>query len=108
LIAQFVFKGYGDCGSCHHSPTGGGLPNRWGRESLDVAFDTGVGWGNQGVSYDPATPVELKADFGLDLRLLPLYIIQLMPHFAGSSAAPSSSRSGGGAISAELRLLRCM
>ena len=35
---QFVFKGYGDCGSCHHSPSGGGFPNRWGRESLGVTF----------------------------------------------------------------------
>jgi hypothetical protein len=71
---QFAFKGLGDCGSCHHSPTGGGLPNRWGRESLDVTFDTGVGWGNDDLAYDRAAPGTLKLDLGLDVRLLPLYV----------------------------------
>jgi hypothetical protein len=50
------------------------LPNRWGRESLDVAFDTGVGWGNEDLAYDRAAPGTLKLDFGLDVRLVPLYV----------------------------------
>jgi hypothetical protein len=72
---QFVFKGLGDCGSCHHSPTGGGLPNRWGRESLDVTFgkDWDVGPANQDLAYDPAHPTDIKVDLGVDLRLVPLF-----------------------------------
>jgi hypothetical protein len=72
---QFVFKGLGDCGSCHHSPYGGGLPNRWGRESLDVTFgkDSGVGFGNDDLTYDPAHPTDIKVDLGVDLRLVPIY-----------------------------------
>jgi len=72
---QFVFKGYGDCGSCHHSPTGGGLANRWGLESLDVSFgaDSGPGWGNQALTAEAANPYQLKVDLGLDIRLLPIF-----------------------------------
>jgi hypothetical protein len=72
---QFVFKGLGDCGSCHHSPYGGGLPNRWGRESLDVTFgkESDVGFGNDDLTYDPAHPTDIKVDLGVDLRLVPMY-----------------------------------
>ncbi len=72
---QFVFKGYGDCGSCHHSPSGGGFPNRWGRESLDVTFgkDSGLGPVNDDLTYDAARATELKVDLGADLRLVPLF-----------------------------------
>jgi len=71
---QFVFKGYGDCNSCHHSPTGGGLPSRWGLESLNVSWgaDSGPGWGNQDLTPDAANPYQPKVDLGLDVRLLPL------------------------------------
>jgi hypothetical protein len=72
---QFVFKGLGDCGSCHHSPSGGGFPNRWGRESLDVTFgkDSGVGFGNEDLTYDPARPSRLAVDLGVDVRLVPMF-----------------------------------
>jgi hypothetical protein len=72
---QFTLKGYGDCGTCHHSPTGGGLPNRWGRESLDVSFgkDWGLGFANDDLSYDAKNQTELKVDLGVDVRLLALY-----------------------------------
>ena len=72
---QFTLKGLGDCGSCHHSPYGGGLPNRWGRESLDVAFgkDSGIGPVNDDLTYDEAQPMQLKLDLGADVRLVPLF-----------------------------------
>jgi hypothetical protein len=72
---QFVFKGLGDCGSCHHSPSGGGFPNRWGRESLDVTFGPGSGLGpvNDDLTFDPAHPNDVRVDLGADLRLLPLF-----------------------------------
>jgi len=71
---QFVFKGYGDCSSCHHSPSGGGLPNRWGLETLSVSWgaDSDPGWGNQDLTPDAANPYQPKVDLGLDVRLLPL------------------------------------
>lgn len=72
---QFVFKGNGDCGSCHHSPSGGGFPNRWGRESLDVSFgkDWGLGPANDDLAYDPANPAGFAIDLGADVRLVPLF-----------------------------------
>lgn len=72
---QFVFKGYGDCGSCHHSPSGGGFPNRWGLESIGVTFGAGSELGplNDDLSFEPGKPAELKVDLGADLRLLPLF-----------------------------------
>jgi hypothetical protein len=72
---QFVFKGVGDCGSCHHSPSGGGFPNRWGRESLDVSFGESASIGplNDDLAYDPAHPNDLRVDLGADFRLLPLF-----------------------------------
>jgi hypothetical protein len=72
---QFVFKGYGDCGSCHHSPTGGGFANRWGRESLDVTFgkDLDLGPLNEDLAVDPNRPGALHVDLGADVRLLPLF-----------------------------------
>ena len=69
---QFVFKGYGDCNSCHHSPTGGGLPNRWGIDSLNPSFGGNLEWGNQDLTYDAAAPAALKVDLGADIRLMPL------------------------------------
>jgi hypothetical protein len=69
---QFVFKGDGDCNSCHHSPTGGGLPNRWGLDSLSPSFGGSLDWANQDLSYDVAAPSVLKVDLGADLRLMPL------------------------------------
>jgi hypothetical protein len=69
---QFVFKGYGDCNSCHHSPTGGGLPNRWGLDSLTPSFGGSLDWGNQDLTNDPAGPAALKVDLGADVRLMPL------------------------------------
>jgi len=72
---QFVFKGYGDCGSCHHSPSGGGFPNRWGRESLDPSFgkDWGLGPLNDDLARDPAHPNDVHVDLGADIRLMPLF-----------------------------------
>ena len=72
---QFVFKGLGDCGSCHHSASGGGLPNRWGRESLDVTWgkDAGLGFANDDLTYDPAHAGELGVDLGADVRLVPIF-----------------------------------
>jgi hypothetical protein len=72
---QFVFKGNGDCASCHHSPTGGGFPNRWGRESLDVSFgqDWEAGPVNQDLTYDPANPGDFAIDLGADIRIVPLF-----------------------------------
>lgn len=70
---QLTFKGYGTCGDCHHAATGGGLPNSWGRSSLDVSSSFGRSdWGNQDLTYDPAAPLRPKADLGIDVRLLPL------------------------------------
>jgi hypothetical protein len=73
---QFAFKGYGTCNACHHSPSGGGLPNRYGLDTLDVTFGAGSsgGWGNQDLSYDASAPAALKVDLGLDVRLLPLFV----------------------------------
>jgi hypothetical protein len=72
---QFTFKGYGDCSACHHSPSGGGFPNRWGRESIDVSFgkDAGPGFGNDDLAYDAKDPTALKVDLGADVRLLTPY-----------------------------------
>jgi hypothetical protein len=72
---QFAFKGLGDCGSCHHSPSGGGFPSRWGRESLDVTFgpDSGLGPVNDDLAYDPAHPSDVRVDLGADVRILPLF-----------------------------------
>ncbi len=70
---QLTFKGYGTCADCHHSPTGGGLPNSWGRSSLDVSSSFGTSdWAAQELPYDPAAPVVPRVDLGLDVRLLPL------------------------------------
>jgi hypothetical protein len=66
---QFTFKGAGDCASCHHSPTGGGFANRWGRESVDATFETGLGFGNSSLSGDAG----LNLDLGVDTRIVPLY-----------------------------------
>lgn len=72
---QFVFKGLGDCGTCHHSPSGGGLPNRWGRESLDVTWgkDAGLGFANDDLAPDPAHPAKIGVDLGADVRLVPIF-----------------------------------
>ena len=72
---QFVLKGYGDCGSCHHSPSGGGFPNRWGRESVGVTFgeDSSLGPLNDDLDFEPGKPLDLKVDLGADVRLLPLF-----------------------------------
>lgn len=69
---QFVFKGYGDCNNCHHSPTGGGLPNRWGVDSMQPSFGGSLDWGNQDLSYEPAAPAAVKVDLGADIRMMPL------------------------------------
>lgn len=69
---QFVLKGYGDCNSCHHSPTGGGLPNRWGLDSLSPSFEGSLDWANQDLGSDPAAPTTVKVDLGADVRLMPL------------------------------------
>lgn len=69
---QYVFKGSGDCNSCHHSPTGGGLPNRWGLDSLSPSFGGTLDWGNQDLGYDPSAPATVKVDLGADIRLMPL------------------------------------
>lgn len=71
---QLTFKGYGTCADCHHGATGGGLPNRWGRSSLDVSSSFGASdWAAQDLSYDAEAPLEPRLDLGLDVRLLPLY-----------------------------------
>lgn len=70
---QLTFKGYGTCGDCHHGATGGGLPNHWGRSSLDVSSSFGTSdWANQDLAYDPAAPLAPKLDLGFDVRLLSL------------------------------------
>jgi hypothetical protein len=96
---QFVFKGLGDCGSCHHSPSGGGLPNRWGRESLDVTLgkNAGLGFANDDLAYDPAHPAKLTVDLGVELRLVPIFgsdgaaslgptLIPMLTEFGGAAA----------------------
>jgi hypothetical protein len=72
---QLAFKGSGNCGDCHHGAAGGGLANRWGRESLDVSFDAGgsIGPLNDELASSADTPTELKVDLGADVRLLPLF-----------------------------------
>lgn len=71
---QFVFKGYGGCADCHHSPTGGGLPNGWGRSSLDTSWSWGKSdGGDPDLTYDPAAELTPKLDLGLDARFLPLF-----------------------------------
>ncbi len=70
---QFAFKGVGDCSSCHHSPTGGGFANRWGRESVDAAFGDWLGPGNEDLTYDESNPGRIAVDLGADFRLVPLY-----------------------------------
>lgn len=69
---QYVLKGFGDCNSCHHSPTGGGLPNRWGLDSLAPSYGGSLDWANQDLGYDPAAPPTVKVDLGADVRLMPL------------------------------------
>jgi hypothetical protein len=68
---QFALKGFGDCADCHHSPTGGGLPNSWGRQSVDASFgsDTSSWWGHGDLDGSGSG---LKLDLGADVRLLPL------------------------------------
>lgn len=68
---QFALKGYGDCGDCHHSPTGGGLPNSWGRQAVDASFgkDTSSWWGHSDLNGSESG---LKLDLGADARFLPL------------------------------------
>lgn len=72
---QFTLQGLGDCGACHHSPSGGGFANRWGMDSLDVTYgeDWDNSWGNQDLRYDPTAPLELRVDLGADVRLLPIF-----------------------------------
>src|SRR3954468_5058546 len=68
---QYVFKGYGDCNACHHSPTGGGLLTHWGRASLDPTWGGSVEdiWGHTDLSSPPPS---LAVDLGADVRLLGL------------------------------------
>jgi hypothetical protein len=68
---QYVFKGYGGCGACHHGATGGGLANRWGRESLDTSFG-GDGLGPLNDELAAGESTALKLDLGADVRLMPI------------------------------------
>ncbi|MEY4543948.1 MAG: hypothetical protein RL685_143 [Pseudomonadota bacterium] len=69
---QYVFKGYGSCGACHHGATGGGLANRWGRESLDASFG-GDGLGPLNDDLTSEEPAGLKLDLGADVRMMPIF-----------------------------------
>jgi hypothetical protein len=72
---QYVLKGFGDCASCHHSPSGGGFPNSWGRETLDPTFgkDWGLGPLNDDFAEDPEHSSDVHLDLGADIRLMPIF-----------------------------------
>ncbi len=78
---QFVAKSYTNCGTCHYSPTGGGLVNAYGHATLEAMFPNVIEvealerlreWlpkGNVTGYADDGTRA-LQLDVGLDARLL--------------------------------------
>ncbi len=92
---QYIAKGYTSCGSCHYSPTGGGLPNSYGHLAVSATFPDEMAFGGverlrellakqdvTGRGADGAP--ELHFDAGLDSRLLLLTV----PREMGASPSP--------------------
>jgi len=78
---QYVAKGYTNCGTCHYSATGGGLPNAYGHATLEATFPNDVeiaglqkvrDWLTKGfvTGYGDDGNAALQWDAGLDARLL--------------------------------------
>lgn len=78
---QYIGKGYTNCGTCHYSPTGGGLLNSYGSATIEATFPDDVDsqafadlretLSKDDVSgYDAAGEPEFQWGGGLDARLL--------------------------------------
>lgn len=92
---QYVAKGYTSCGSCHYSPTGGGLPNSYGHLAVASTFPDEFALGGverlrdllskQDVTGRGANGArELHYDAGLDSRLMFLTV----PRDVGAAPSP--------------------
>ncbi len=78
---QYIAKGYTNCGTCHYSPTGGGLLNSYGHASAEAAIPDVWPVGavaslrqtiakNDVTGFDEHGRAALQWDVGVDTRLL--------------------------------------
>lgn len=78
---QYVAKGYTNCGTCHYSPTGGGLLNSYGHATVEATFPDRIEVGflqsarevmakNDVTGYDGEGAAAVHWDIGAESRYL--------------------------------------